>query len=643
MRRDLLLLWLAVLLLRLPFLSQAVQGDDVYYLHLARNALADPFHPMQMGFRYEGEVVWAAGHTRPPLNAYVLATLLAVFGEVRETYFHLAYLFFSLLTVTAMYFLARRFSNQPLLAAFVFLAAPSFVVNGNKLEADLPLLAFWLAGFALFVYGRFANAALALAAAGLCAYQSVFGVPILAHYAWYQARKDRSAWVALLAAPAAIAAWQLFERLSTGTAPATVLADYFQTYNLLALETKLGSALALFGHLGFLVSPLIVALAWRPAARKQRLFILGAYGAALLPAVLLNGYSQGQRMLLWLALATGLFLLAGVVYLLLTQRSTDDGFLAAWVFVFFGCSVIVFYAGSARYLLPLAPAVVLLIVRHARNTSLVVALTVVHLALSLGLARAEYEYDNQYRAFAQRLAPLVDAQRIWTNAEWGLRYYLGELGGEPLLRGQPVYAGSIVVTSALAASVPFESQGVRTELMSAEVSTQSIPLRTIGLGVRSGYSSSNFGVLPFDFGAGVIDRVTASGIGLAQPTTGYLSMNSPEAEEQLLAGFYHVEDGQWRWMGSRGAALLLVPERASQFELVFYIPEGAPARRVTVAINANTLTEQSFPGPGMHTLQAPFSYAANQPVHVVISVDQTFQPTGDARRLGVIVHRFGVK
>ena len=53
MRRDLLLLTIAVVLLRLPFLNQAVQGDDVYYLLIARNAQVDPLHPMQMGFRLQ--------------------------------------------------------------------------------------------------------------------------------------------------------------------------------------------------------------------------------------------------------------------------------------------------------------------------------------------------------------------------------------------------------------------------------------------------------------------------------------------------------------------------------------------------------------------------------------------------------------
>lgn len=151
MRRDLLLLIAAVILLRLPFLAQAIQGDDVYYLLIARNAQVDPLHPMQMGFRLQGELVWAAGHTHPPLNAYVLAGLLAVFGEVKEFYFHLFYIIFSVITMTSMYFLAHRFTTKPLLSCLLLLAVPSFVVNGNKLEADLPLLALWLSGFAFFI------------------------------------------------------------------------------------------------------------------------------------------------------------------------------------------------------------------------------------------------------------------------------------------------------------------------------------------------------------------------------------------------------------------------------------------------------------------------------------------------------------
>ena len=643
MRRDLLLLCAAVLLIRLPFVDQAVQGDDVYYLLIGSNALADPLHPMQMGFRYEGQIVWAAGHTRPPLNAYVLAGLLALFGEVRETYFHLAYLLFSLLAVISMYFLARRFTERPLLATLLLIATPAFLVNGNKLEADLPLLALWLAGFALFVHRRFLTAAVFLAGAGLCAYQAVFGLPVLAHYTWYRCRNQRQSWLAIAAAPVAIAAWQLFERATTGTAPATVLAGYFSSYNLLALETKLGSTLALTAHLGFMVSPLLVVLAWRPLERRGWLLWLAPFSLASIPALWLAGYSPAQRLLLWVALGTGFLVLAAALQLLLKDRASDDAFLAAWIVAFFACAIVVFYAGSARYLLPIAAPLALLVARRVSNTALLAGVALLHMTLGLALARAEYEYDNQYRAFAERLAPLAASKRLWTNAEWGLRYYLGRLGADPLLANQTVYADSIVVTSELAAGVPFETEAMRTELLRADIATASMPLRTIGLGARSGYSSSNFGALPFDFGAGLIDRVAAYEVGLAEPTTGYLTMNAPEAEQQLLSGFYQLEDGQRRWMGKQGAALLLVPADASQFEVVFYISPAATARRVTVTIDGETIAEESFPGEGLYTMQAPYTHAAGETIEAVISVDQTFQSPGDDRELGVVVFALGVK
>jgi hypothetical protein len=137
--------------------------------------------------------------------------------------------------------------------------------------------------------------------------------------------------------------------------------------------------------------------------------------------------------------------------------------------------------------------------------------------------------------------------------------------------------------------------------------------------------------------------VAAYEVGLAEPTTGYLTMNAPESEQQLLSGFYQLEDGQRRWMGKQGAALLLVPPDASQFEVVFYISPAATARRVTVTIDGETIAEESFPGEGLYTMQAPYTHAAGETIQAVISVDQTFQSPGDDRELGVVVFALGVK
>src|SRR5574341_8737 len=189
--RYLLAIVALVLLLRLPFLNQAIQGDDIYYLAGAEHAQIDALHPNHARYAFLGQLVDMRGHPHPPLNAWFLGALLAVFGDVREVPFHAAYLLFSLIAVLSTWSLARRFSSRPLLATLLFLAAPSFVVNGNSLEADVPFLAFWLASIALFVSAVDARSApkLVAASATLClaafaAYQSVLIVPILGLYLW---------------------------------------------------------------------------------------------------------------------------------------------------------------------------------------------------------------------------------------------------------------------------------------------------------------------------------------------------------------------------------------------------------------------------------------------------------------------------
>src|SRR5436190_4324850 len=148
-RRTLLLLLGLVLAIRVPFLNQAVQGDDDTYLKEAAHALIEPLHPAHTLYVFQGEPVDLRGHPHPPLNAWVLAGLIAAIGSVKEIPFHAAYIVFSLAAVVAMWSLARRFSERPVWAVLLFIAVPAFVVNGTSFETDLPFLAFWMSGAAL--------------------------------------------------------------------------------------------------------------------------------------------------------------------------------------------------------------------------------------------------------------------------------------------------------------------------------------------------------------------------------------------------------------------------------------------------------------------------------------------------------------
>ena len=582
--RSLVLILAVVLLIRLPFLNQAIQGDDVNYLALAEHALIDPLHPSHMQYVYQGDLVDARGHSHPPLNAWALALLLAAVGDIQEVPFHAAYLVFSLIAAAAMWSLARRFSPRPLWAVLLFLAVPAFVVNGNSLETDVPHLAFWMAAAALFCAGRWGLAAAAMALAAMTAYQAVFLTPILWVYCWLYCRRNRAAWAATLAPPAAILAYQLFERFSTGALPASVLAGYLHTYNFQALPDKLRNAAAIAVHACFLVFP------------------------ALLPSA---------AVLAW------------------RKRDRDTAFLAAWIGIFFAGAVAVFFSGAARYLLPMAAPVALLASRlRARWLAAGFA---AQMALSLGLAAANYEHWDGYRRFARSLAPQAGRRRVWINGEWGLRYYLEADGGLPLRKAQMLNPGEIVVTSELAYPVEFTHPAA--PLMTWEI-RPAVPLRLIGLESRSGYSTASKGFLPFGISRGPVDRVRADLLVERKPALEYLSM--AEAE-QLVTGLYSLEDHRWRWMARRGVVLLKSPPAPRPLQVEFTIPAVSPVRSIEMQLDGRTVAAQSYAGPGSYTLASPPLAPSGPSATVTLIADRSFSVPGDRRDLSVIVTGVGFR
>lgn len=587
MRREILLVIAAVLLLRLPFLSQAIQGDDIYYLAGAEHAQIDPLHPNHARYVFLGGVVDMRGHPHPPFNAWFLALLLAVFRDVYEIPYHAAYVVFSLVAALAMLALARRYSPHPLWATLIFLATPAFVINGNSLEADVPFLAFWMASVALA--GR-AVSVVPLTLAALTAFQAVSLTPILLVHAWLYARKSRMAWVLALTPVAVIGLWQLYEFVSTGKLPAFVLGGYMSSYGFQALEQKLRNASALSVHLLWIVFPLLLV----PAAAAA-----------------------------W------------------KRRGRDTVFLTAWTGIFFAGALAVFFAGSARYLLPIAAPLALL-VSWLRPRWLAAGFAL-QMALSIALAVVNYQHWDGYRQFAGSLRDETRGRRVWINGEWGLRFYLEADGGLPLIEGQAVRPGDVVVSSALAYPVPFTTGGGALTLVRDREIHSTLPLRLIGLDARSAYSTASKGFLPFDVSKGPIDRVRAELVVERKPSLSYLTMGAPEAEQHIASGVYQLEEGRFRWMSGRAVFLLKSPPSAAPLRVVFNIPEIAPARRVSVYVGDQRAASGRYASPGTYTLETPPLAPERETATVAITVDRIFTVPGDRRKLGMVLSEVGFR
>jgi hypothetical protein len=580
-RRGLLLVLALVLLLRLPFLHQALQGDEPEYLAEASHALIDPLHPDHTHYVFRGEEMDLRGLSHPPMNGWILAGLLTIFGDVKEPPFHAAYVVFSLIAAWGMWSLARRFSPQPIFAALLFLAVPAFVVNGNSLETDLPFLAFWMASVACFCSGRLAFAALAMVLGALTSYQAVFLTPILAVYIWLFHRRSIAHWLTILIAPLTIAAWQLFERLTTGAMPVTVLAGYFRSYGFEALQHKIPNALALFVHSWFIVFPALVPAAALFACRRR--------------------------------------------------RDPKTQFLLAWIAIFFAGAVAVFFAGSARYLLPMAaPVAILASFLRSRWLAPAFALQIV---LALGLAIVNYQHWGAVRSYAASLHPLIENHRVWVDDEWGLRQDLLQQGARPLTKTQHLRADDIVVSGALSRAVTIASPTV--PIAPPLEIRPAIPLRLVGLETHSGYSSAAMDRLwPFGISTGVIDRLTAVRIVERHPTLEYLDFNDPRARDHIVSGIWPDD----HWMSAAGVVALKSPSTPMSLAVKFYVPPNAVARRVTLLLDGREVCSAPIAGPGPGELVSPVALQPVDPTAMVeIRVDRTFTAPPDVRPLGIVL------
>lgn len=560
-------LWvvLAVLLIRLPFLNQAIQGDDVYYLAGAQHAQLDPLHPNHTKYVFMGKMVDMQGHPHPPFNAWYLGALLAVVGDIKEVPFHAAYVPFSLIAALSMLSIARRFTERPLLATLIFIAVPPFFVNGNSLESDLPFLAFWMLAMSAYLNARPVLATVAACLAALCAYQAILLAPIF----YFTPAARRRNWFAVAAPLATIGAFQLFERLTFGALPAAVLGGYMQSYGWAQIAIKLKNAAALTGHLGVtLVSP----IAWLGIRKRPHTFLL------------------------------------------------------YWIGIFFPGALAIFFAGSARYLLPLAAPLCII----AANSKFAVPALVLQGALSIAMAVVNYQHWDGYRQIALEVP---NARRVFVHGEWGLRFYMEQRGAIPLETGQKFRAGDIIVSSAYAEPL----LGSRA-LLSERVITSEIPLRLVGLGSRSAYSSVGFGLLPYGISKVPMDRVRIEAVNDFKPTLEFVTINASEEANRHIAAGVSAND---RWALKQASLLVKRPAAGGVLRVKFYVPANGMGRNLEVLLDGVKVTSAVLDHDGIYELTAAVGAGGPETASITIQTDKALKVDGDQRELGVILVEVG--
>ncbi|MBE7543610.1 MAG: glycosyltransferase family 39 protein [Bryobacteraceae bacterium] len=636
MRRQVFIVVAFVLLLRLPFLDMPAQWDDFNYLAMGEYALKNPAHPAWFEFYFHGQKVDMRGHPHPPGVAWILAGLLAIWGGFREVPFHGSFLVFSLTAALSMLVLARRFAGgRALEATLLFLVVPASMVSGTSFESDLPLLALWMLGAALYVEaverrsGRWlGGAAAAMAAAAMVAYTAFALSVICGVFLWMRRREWRAGWAALTAPFAVIAAYQLYERWTGGALPAGELIGHFQQHGYQRLEMKLMNGVALLGHLGMMVAPLV----WIRA---------GGWGWAVFGVVALGAGWFDGHVLFWAPVGLGAMLVWAASRRAMSG-DREDRFLGLWVVLYFAAAVVVFFAGAARYLLPLAAALALLAARGLADRPgwLRVAIAF-NLVLGYSAAWVNAEHWRGSRTAAEEAMTLAQGGRVWTSAEWGARHYAERAGARPLPAGQKLSVGDFLLSTALSGHVEFGTGGNRMVKRMERLIRPSLPLRLAGLDGGAGYATVGFGLRAFGWSDEPVDRVTLWEAVGVDPTLSWVPMNAEGAEDHLVEGVYGLEQGSWRWAGRRSVYRLLGTGRPAALAAEVFVPERAPGRTVRLLVDGEMVAEQRLPGEGRHRIGSAILPARTGPVTVTLEIDRGFTPAGDRRELGLIVTALG--
>jgi len=520
----------------LPFLDKAFTIDDTVFVVVGRHILS---HPLDFfGFDYNWSGVTEPMHKinmNPPGVSYFIAGVIALFGE-RELPMHVAFLLPAAGLALATFLLARRFTNRPVVAALCGVLTPGFLVSGSNVMSDILMVALYAWAVLVWLWGLDTNRKPLLIASGLLIVCSALtkyygGTAILLLGAYTLLRAQRWDWRVLwLALPVALlAGYQAYTGAIYQSGLFSSAAEYASNTTLRqSMPTPLRLVVALTFAGGSLSCLLFFPLVLQSWIRWVLVAVLAI--ALLLAAVFF--YERASNMisvedsLRWpyiiqwvLCIAGGLFLALLSFDELRSRFDADTIFLLLWIFGTFAFSAVVNWTVNVRTLLPMIPALGILIARRldarwpadSMRARVLAALPLLPgLVLGMAVAFGDYTWANSVREAANSLADALQqfpGNRYYTG-HWGFQYYMDKRGFAPLELFEPQFdAGDLVVVSHNNIhSVTFQ------EPMSTVLATADIPAGSWVSTMKSldgtGFYSERWGLLPFAFGKSVPDMYT---------------------------------------------------------------------------------------------------------------------------------------
>lgn len=453
-----------------PLSGKPFHVDDPLFIWTAQQIVHHPLDP------YGFHVVWYTTAMRaseviknPPLASYYMAGVGTIAGW-SERALHMAFLIPAVIVILGTYYLARRFTRNPSLAAAATLFTPGFLVSSSNVMCDTMMLAAWMLAIIFWLEGMDRMSPLLLAGSALliavCALTKYFGmalIPLLLAYSIARKRPLQS-WAFYLLTPVAIlAAFQYWTAALYGRGLLADAATYVSSQEPRPGDSPLAKSMVGLGFVGgcALTGLVLIPLLWSSRKILLGLAIAGLAGAAsALDWITLNFTGEHRN---WVCAQLAFFVAGGISILALSitdwwnrKNDPESLLLLLWVVGTFAFAAFVNWTVNARSVLPLIPAVGILLARRLDSMpalfgprqiwKLAIPLAVAGI-VSLWITWGDVQLANSARLAAEnvRERTKLAADRVNFQGHWGFQYYMQSFGFHPFDSDSYDYEGGNVL------------------------------------------------------------------------------------------------------------------------------------------------------------------------------------------------------
>ena len=443
------------------FLNKAFHIDDPLFLWSAKQIQTNPIDFYGFSINWYGwDMPMSEVTKNPPITCYYIALAASLFGW-SEVAMHLVFLIPAAAAALGTYYLAQRFCSRPALAALAAVLTPGFLVSSTNIMCDTMMLAFWV--WAVFLWMRgieknsFSNLFFAAMLIAICALTKYFGMALLPLLFVYSLVKKRSlgVWALFLLVPVLIwAGYQWMTYSLYGRGLLSDAAGYATGYNpRQGLKWLYRGLTGLF----FTGGCIATAMFYIPVLWSRRVLINGIVLTILFILILnfagkidefsiKNAGANKWRFLI----QAGLMAAAGVNILWLIgadfwkSRNAESLLLLFWIIGTFIFAAFINWSGNARTILPMIPAVGILLMRRidqyrnktAKRTDMWrLSWPLIPSAIvALLVCWADYTWADTTRSAAVAIHKSFENSRqtIWFEGHWGFQYYMEAAGGKAI-------------------------------------------------------------------------------------------------------------------------------------------------------------------------------------------------------------------